>query len=344
MAVLIEKLCNTMGVSGNEGEVRSLIRKKIENYADEVTIDTMGNLIALKKGKSNKKRVMLSAHTDEVGFIISGVTEKGYLEFKKVGGIDTRVIISKKVFVGEKQIPGVIAQKAIHLKSSSERKKVPEVKSLYIDIGANSKKEALSLVKIGDYAGFATQFAKLSENIIKAKAIDDRAGCWVLLELIKKEVLYDTYFCFLVQEEVGLRGAKIVGERIKPDIALVLEATTCNDVGLFEEHEQVTTLGGGVSITARDGASIVAQEYHKALKELAENKKIPYQYKRSTRGGNDAGAIYISGEGVKTAALSVPCRYLHSPVSVASVSDIEAMKNLASEFLDNIDFVLKKIK
>lgn len=335
--MLIEKLCNLNGVSGDEGRVRNFLRCEIEPYADSITVDTMGNMIAFKKGRLHEKKIMISAHMDEVGFIISGFTEKGYLEFKTVGGIDTRVIISKKVTVGEKKVPGVIGMKAIHLQKRAERENVPEIKSLYIDIGAKSRAEAEKMVSFGDYATFATEFSKFGNGKIKAKAIDDRAGCAVLAEALKKDCIYDTYFCFLVQEEVGLRGARIAANRIEPDAALVLEATTCSDVYGCEEHEYVTELGKGVVLTARDGASIVDDSYRKWLESLAESKGISYQYKKTTRGGNDAGAIYISGKGAKTASLSIPCRYLHSPVGVASEKDIESMQSLVAAYMENID-------
>lgn len=338
--MLIEKLCNLNGVSGNEGAVREFIINEIKDFADEITVDSMGNVIALKKGKSNEKKVMLAAHMDEVGFIISGFTDKGYLEFKKVGGIDNRVIISKKVHVGKDKIPGIIGMKAIHLQKAAEREQVPETRTLFIDIGAKSKDEAMSKVKLGDYAAFATEFSLFGEGKIKAKAIDDRVGCAILIDTVKKPVMYDTYFCFNVQEEVGLRGARISAARINADIALVLEATTCSDVSGCEEHEYVTECGGGVAITMMDRASIVDENYRKTLEKLARENNIPYQNKKTGNGGNDAGAIYISGSGVKTASLSVPCRYLHSPIGVASLSDIEATKQLVGVFLENIDNII----
>jgi len=340
MAEFIEQLCNINGVSGDEGKVREFIRNNIEKYADEVTVDSMGNLIVLKKGKKSTKKVMLSAHMDEVGFIISGFSEKGYLEFKKVGGIDNRVIISKKVYVGDKKIPGVIGMKAVHLQKPAERNSIPEAKNLYIDIGAKSKSEAMKKVELGDYAAFSTVAERYGTESLKAKAIDDRAGCAVLMEMIKKDVKYDTYFCFLVQEEVGLRGARIAVERINPDIALVLEATTCSDVHGCKEHEYATKLGGGAVISLRDRASIADEAYREKMVKLAEEKNIPYQFKRTATGGNDAGAIHISGGGVKTLSISVPCRYLHSPAGVASLKDIKAAENLVAEYLDNIDMFL----
>ena len=337
--MLIKELCNLSGVSGNEAEVRNFIKEQITPYADEIRVDTMGNLIALKKGDSSKK-VMLSSHTDEVGFIISGINDKGFLEFKIVGGIDTRVIISKKVLVGAKKIPGVIGMKAIHLQKKSERETVPEVSSLYIDIGAKDKEEAQEHVKIGDYASFDTCFEELSDDTFKAKAIDDRVGCAILMELIKKPIKYDTYFCFTTQEEVGLRGARVAAHRIMPDIALVIESTTCNDVYGCEEHQFVTNIGGGAVVTFMDRTTIVDKKLRTWLYESAKAENIPVQYKRATAGGNDAGRIHLTGEGVKTASLSVPTRYIHSPCGIASMKDVLAVRNLASLFLDRIDEVI----
>ena len=337
--MLLEELTSLNGVSGDETLVRDFILKHIKPLADEIKIDSMGNVIALKKG-STEKRVMLSAHMDEVGFIISGITDNGFLKFKTVGGIDTRVIISKKVTVGKDKIKGVIGMKAVHLQKRSERESVPEVKDLFIDIGAKDKAEAERVVSLGDYAAFDTCFERLGAASLKAKAIDDRAGCAVLLELIKKPVKYDTYFCFTTQEEVGLRGAKIAADRINPNIALVLEATTCSDVYGFKKHEYVTEMGSGVVITFMDRTTIVDKNYRKWLYNAAQQANIPVQYKQTTMGGNDAGRIHLARDGVKTASLSVPCRYLHSPCGIASEADINAMLELAELFLYRIDEVI----
>lgn len=337
--MLIKELCNLSGVSGNEGAVRNFIKEKITAFADEIKVDTMGNLIALKKGDSRKK-VMISAHTDEVGFIVSSINDNGFLEFKTVGGIDTRVIISKKVTVGDDKIPGVIGMKAVHLQKKSERESVPEVSSLYIDIGAKSKDEAASKVKLGDFVAFDTSYEKLSGDTFKAKAIDDRAGCAILMELIKNPVKYDTYFCFTTQEEVGLRGARVAAHRIMPDVALVIESTTCNDVYGVKEHQFVTNIGGGAVVTFMDRTTIVDKKLRTWLYEKAKEEGIPVQYKRAIAGGNDAGRIHLAGEGVKTASLSVPTRYIHSPCGIASQKDVLAVQNLAQLFLDRIDEVI----
>ncbi len=335
--MLLETLCNENGVSGSEGAVRNIILDYIRPYADEITVDTMGNIIALKKGASDAKRVMIAAHMDEVGFIISGITDDGYLKFKTVGGIDTRVIISKRVRIDAEKIPGVIGMKAIHVQKKSEREEIPEVKSLYIDIGAKDAADAKKHVKFGDYAAFDTKFADFGAGKIKAKAIDDRAGCAIMTELIKSPVKYDTYFCFTVQEEVGLRGAGIAAYRVKPDIALVLESTTCSDVYKTEPHEHVTTLGGGAAVTAADRRTIVPAKLSAWLYDEGKKAGIPVQYKRAAAGGNDAGIIHLTRGGCPTAAVSIPARYIHSPVSIADTGDIDAVMKLARMFLDRID-------
>ncbi|MCX7715025.1 MAG: M42 family metallopeptidase [Clostridia bacterium] len=335
--MLLKKLCETNGVSGDEGRVRRLIMDEIKPFADEIIVDSIGNIIALKKGECSDKKVMLSAHMDEIGFIIKGITDKGYLQFETVGGIDTRVIISKKVKIGEKEVPGIIGMKAIHLQKKEERETVPEIKNLYIDIGAKNKEDAEKKVELGDYAAFDTGYQEFGNGKIKAKALDDRIGCMVLIEALKHKCKYDLYVCFLAQEEVGLRGAQIASYRIKPDIALVLESTTCSDVFRSKEHEYSTVLGQGVAVTFMDRSTIVERQYSKWLYDTAQKANIPVQYKKTTMGGNDAGAIHICGEGIKTGVLSVPCRYLHSPAGVVSKSDIKAMQDLTILFIDRIE-------
>ena len=331
--MLLEKLCNLDGVSGNEAKVRDFIKSQIAPYADEIKIDSMGNLLAFKKGEDSSKTVMLSAHTDEVGFIISGITKEGYLQFQSVGGIYTRVMISKKVRIGN--IRGIIGIKAIHLTSKSERESVPKEKDLYIDIGAKDEEDAKKYVSIGDYAAFDTEFEMLGEKTIKAKAIDDRVGCYILCELIKKPVNFDTWFCFCTQEEVGLRGARVAAAKINPDIALVVEATTCSDVRGSVEHAYVTKMHNGAAISFMDRSTIYNPELYKRLYEFGKANGIPVQYKSMVAGGNDAGIIHLTNSGIPTLSVSVPCRYIHSPAGIASIEDIESTKKLCECFIKN---------
>ncbi len=331
--MLLEKLCNLDGVSGDETAVRDFIKNEISPYADNIITDSTGNLLAYKKGSNSSKTVMLSAHTDEVGLIVSGITKEGYLEFQTVGGIDTRVIISKKVRIGKYKIKGIIGIKAVHLTTKSERETVPKIKDLYIDIGAKDEEDAKKYISLGDYAAFDTEFEMLGKTSIKAKAIDDRAGCAILAELIKNDVYYDTWFCFCTQEEVGLRGSAVAAAKINPDIALVVESTTCSDVHGSVKHAYVTEMNKGAAISFMDRTTIVNQRLYKLLYELAEKNAIPVQYKTMVSGGNDAGRIHISNRGIPTMSVSVPCRYLHSPASVASINDIIAVKKLCECFI-----------
>lgn len=341
--MLLERLCNECGVSGDEGRIRDIIKSEITPYVDDITVDSMGNIIALKKGKDSKKKVMMAAHMDEVGFIISGITDKGYLKFKTVGGIDTRVIISKKVLVGDKKVHGIIGMKAIHLQGASERENVPDVSDLTIDIGANSKEEAKKRVSIGDYATFDTLYSDFGTDKVKAKALDDRVGCAALVEALKGDCEYDLYACFTTQEEVGLRGATACAYRINPDIALVMEGTTCSDVYKCDEKDYVTKCGGGAVLSFMDGSTIFDAKLREKLYNLAEENNILVQYKKAATGGTDAGIIHKTCCGVKTAVIAVPCRYIHSPVSVASKADIDAVKKFACMFIENIGGIIDGI-
>ncbi len=335
MAELLKRLTEVGGVSGDEGRVRQLIRQEVSPFVDEVYTDRMGNLIAYKKGKGSGKKVMLCAHMDEVGFIITGIGEDGMLKFKVVGGIDPRVLVSKRVLVGEKGHAGVLGIKAIHLQEPEEREHAVKVKQMYIDIGAVSKEEASQAVKPGDYVVFDSKYVEFGDNKVKAKALDDRAGCAAIIELIKQEQRYgfDLYACFSVQEEVGLRGAEVLGYSINPDIAIVVEGTTCSDVPGVDEHLYTTLMGKGPAITIMDGSSYANKELVGILVNTAKNEGIPFQFKKGASGGNDAGRIHLARKGVKAATVSIPCRYIHSPSSVMDLDDYKNTITLISAFL-----------
>ena len=331
--MLVKELVSLNAPSGFEASVRNFIKENIPFC--EVYTDSMGNLICHKKG--NGKKIMVAAHMDEVGLIITEITEKGFLKFSTLGGIDTAVLCSKKVLIGENEVPGIVSAKAIHLQSKNEVNTPLKIKDMCIDIGASDKEAAEKLVKLGDYAVFDGKYTPFGNNLVKSKALDDRVGCAIILELMKEEYQSDMFFVFTVQEEVGLRGAQVAAFNIKPDIALVIEGTTCSDVYGSKPHNQVTNLGGGAVMTAVDRAAISDKEYYDFIMKTASENNIKLQIKRTTMGGTDAGAIQRSTSGVKTAVLAVPCRYIHSPVSVMNIDDAESVYNLAKAVLKNIE-------
>lgn len=330
----LKELTDLPGVSGDEGQVRAFIADKMQNLCDELVTDSIGNLICLKKGTDeNPKRLMVCAHMDEVGLICSRITDDGFIKFKCVGGIDTRVLVSKKVRIGRRLISGVIGAKAIHLQEKEEREQVPKVTDLYIDIGAKDKAEAEKHVSVGDYCVFDSEFVEFGSGFIKAKALDDRLGCACLMSLAEERFAFDLYLVFTVQEEVGLRGARVAAERIRPDAAIVLEGTTCSDVYGTDEKDYSTISGGGAALSILDRGTYYDKELTNALYATAKQHEIPVQFKQTASGGNDAGAIHTAAGGVKTAAISVPARYIHSSTSVVNKSDYEALKALIHTFL-----------
>lgn len=332
----LKELTTIPGVSGDEGRVREFILSKIKENVDEIIIDSIGNLICKIRGMGeNTKKVMVCAHMDEVGLIVSKIEDNGFLRFKSVGGIDTRVMISKKVRIGEKGVQGVIGAKAVHLQKKSERETVPEESSLYLDIGARDKEDAGSYVSVGDYCVFDSDYVEFGDGFIKAKALDDRLGCACLISLAQANIRYpfDLYLAFTVQEEVGLRGARVAANRIAPDIAIVLEGTTCSDVYGTEEKDYSTKAGEGAALSFIDRSTYYDKDLTRALFDTAKRNGIPVQYKQTATGGNDAGAISLAVGGVKTAAISVPARYIHSPSSVIKKTDYEAVNTLIHTFL-----------
>lgn len=325
---LLEKLCKTPGISGDENLVRDTIVSEIKGFADKIEIDSLGNIIVFKNGnKSAKSKLMITAHMDEVGSIVTGVTPDGLLKFDTVGGIDEKVLLGKGVTVGNTNVPGVIGVKPIHVSSSDEKRSAIKVENMYIDIGANNKDDALSYVSLGDYICFDSEF-HVDNDIVKAKALDDRVGCLILIDLIKQSLPFDIYFTFVVQEEVGLRGSTVAAYNIDPDKAIVVEATTAADIYGNHEENKVCNLHSGAVVSFMDKATVYNREYYNLAFELSEKYNIKVQPKRAVAGGNDAGAIHKSRGGVKTVTVSVPCRYLHSPYCMVSYNDIIETENI----------------
>ena len=327
MKELLKELCLINGVSGDEGAVRKRIISLIEGCC-EYRIDPLGSIICFKKGrKTPEKKLMICAHMDEVGFIVTYIRSDGTLSFGTVGGIDPAVIIGRQVTVkssitGE-EIYGVVGSTAVHNLSKEQREKAAKTDSLYIDIGAENKEEAEKLVAQGDCAYFVSEFTELGSRRIKAKAIDDRAGCAMMIEMIRGELEYDTWFVFNVQEEIGLRGATASAFAVAPDFAIVLESTTAADIDGSSGAKRVCELGKGPVVSFMDRSTMYDKELFRFAFDVAAENGIPCQTKSMVAGGNDAGAIHISGKGVRTMAVSLPCRYLHSPSSVIEYSDME---------------------
>ena len=331
------ELCRLNGTSGDEDRVREYIREKAEPYADSMRTDALGNLIVFKKGtKSTGNKLLIAAHMDEVGLIITRVTDDGFLKFDFVGGVDRRVAIGKPVVVGENNVPGIIGLKAIHLVKRDEMKRAPKTDALYIDIGAKNKEEALKLVQPGDYGCFVCEPEEFGNGLLKAKAIDDRVGCAIMLSLLRQELPMDVTFAFTVQEEVGTRGAFGAAFSVTPEIGLVLETTTAANLPDVELHRQVCAPGKGPVISFMDGATIYDRPLFERLRDLAEANDIPWQTKEYIAGGNDARTIQRSKSGVRVAAISAAVRYLHAPASVGSMADFEHMERLVMLFLNDL--------
>ena len=335
MKELLKELCLADGVSGDESVVRELIISKINNLC-EYRVDNLGNLICFKKGrKTPERKLMICAHTDEVGFIITYIRPDGTLCFGNVGGIDPSVVIGRQVRVGKKRISGVVGSTAVHNLSKEQREKAPKTDSLYIDIGAADKAEAEKYVSPGDCAYFDSEFVEMG-GCIKSKALDDRAGCTIMTELLHEDLEYDTYFVFNVQEEVGLRGAAASAYSLAPDYAIVLESTTAADIDGAFGAKRVCEVGKGPVVSFMDRHTIYDKELYRLAFDIAKEQGIPCQTKTMIAGGNDAGVIHTSAGGVRTMAVSLPCRYLHSASSVINYSDLENTYKLVKSLIGRI--------
>lgn len=324
---MLKELCQLNGTSGDEKRIRDYIINKLNC---DYTVDNLGSVIT-KVG--DKQGVSINAHMDEVGFIVTGITDDGYLRFSTVGGIDPRVCLDR-VVVLENGTKGIIGDKAFHLLSSDEKTKCPSFDNLLIDIGATNREEAEAVASLGDYAYFDSDFVEFGDGYIKAKTLDDRIGCMLMLELIKDG--FEGTYCFNVQEEVGLRGAKCTAESTKPEIAIVLESTTAADLDGVTGADRVCVLGDGPVVSFMDGRTIYDRELYKLAMQTAKENNIPVQTKTAIAGGNDAGAIQTASGGTKVLAISLPTRYIHSGASVVKKSDIDATRKLLKELLPKL--------
>ncbi len=337
--MVLEQLCNASGPSGFEFEIREIIKDMISGKVDEIKEDILGNIIAIKKGKDHSKKIMFNAHIDEVALIVTDIDNNGFISFAALGGVDPRILLSKRVLIGEKKIPGVIMSLAIHLQNRSNLLKAPTYDDLKIDVGAKSDKDLKGKIDIGDYIVFDSKFQSLGERF-KGKAFDDRAGTSVLIEAIYslegKTPEYDLYFAFVVQEESGLRGSTVAAHRIEPDYAFIFEGTTVGDSPLIEKHRRASTLGKGPVITLAHSGLVLSKKVSDFVIKVAKDNDIPYQIKMRVPGGTDAARISTTKLGVPSAVISVPSRYIHSMNSVIDPKDYENTKKLCLSIINSL--------
>jgi tetrahedral aminopeptidase len=337
----LKTLCELQGLSGREEFVRKAVLDVCAEKLgkDAVTLDGTGSVIAVRKAKNGKfPRVLLAAHMDEVGLMVNSVAEDGQLRFRAVGGIDPRVLISKRVKVGygDSAIAGVIGEAPIHLQTEDEEKAAPQMEKLTIDIGAKDKAEAEGKAPLGTPVTFDTKFTPFGNGFVCAKALDDRVGVYNLLRLLSAPYEGELIFAFTTQEEVGLRGAITAGYKVQPDVAIVLEGTTANDLGDTPDAFKVCRLGLGPCVSFMDNTSIADRWLFKLALEAGKAEAVPHQLKQYVAGGNDAGAIQRAGAGVKTVAISVPCRNIHSPASVCHLGDVDNQRELVKAILKHL--------
>lgn len=336
---LLESLSNAFGVSGFEDDIRGIIQTLVAPLADAVRMDVLGNLLVTRHGRT-ERTLMLDAHMDEIGLMVSHVEDEGFLRFVTIGGWDTRILPAHAVTIRTRggAVRGVIGSLPPHILSSEDRERPIALEAMFIDVGARSADEvARRGVRLGDPAVLAYPFERLPEGTVLGKALDDRVGCAVMikvLESLAKETPEMTVVCnFAVGEETGLRGARTAAYQVMPEIALAIEGTVASDVPGVSGPRRLTGAGKGPAITLADRSMIVSPRFVQALERIAEEHRIPYQLKRPLFGGTDAGAIHTSGGGVLAGAVSVPCRYIHAPLSLLRLSDVEETIRLVTAFV-----------
>jgi endoglucanase len=336
----LEKLSNACGVTGRETQVRELMTLLMTPYADEIQVDRMDNVIAIKKGKVKAPKIMLAAHMDEVGLMVKTITKDGFLQFSKMGGIDDRILPAQKVTVytrkGER--PGIIGSKPPHIQKEEERKKILAYDDLFIDIGAENKEDAAKMgVSIGDSIAFDIKYTNLGNDAVIGKAFDNRAGCITMVEALKLLGQTDCTVCAVgtVQEEVGLRGAATAAFGVDPDLAIALDVTIAGDVPGVREFDTTVKMGKGPALTISDSGLITHPKVLRWLMETAEEQKIPFQLESGLLGSTDAARISLTRQGIPCGNISIATRYIHSPVGMLSLKDIENSAKLTAAAIQN---------
>lgn len=338
---LLSQICEIPGAPGFENKVREFVKKQVKGLVDEIEIDSMGNLYAIKRGVDSSKSVMVAAHMDEIGFMVKHIDDNGFIRFHTLGGFDPKTLTAQRVIVhGKKDLMGVMGSKPIHVMSPDERNKVAKIGDYFIDLGL-SKKEVEKHISIGDSITRERSLIEMG-NCVNCKSIDNRVAVYILIETLKKlknkEIPYDFYGVFTVQEEVGLRGAKVAGHRVNPDFGFGLDTTIAYDLPGASAHEMVTKLGEGTAIKIMDSSAICDTRMVSYMKSVAKKNKIKWQPEILTAGGTDtAGIQSMAKDGCITGAVSIPTRNLHQVIEMADKSDIDASTELLTACIKSLD-------
>lgn len=336
---LLAEICEVAGAPGYEQKVRDLVLKNIKDDVDEIQQDNIGNIYAIKKGKDSSKRIMISAHMDEIGFIVKHIDNNGFLRFHTLGGFDPKTLTAQRVIVhGKKDLIGVMGSKPIHIMSAEERAKVVHISDFFIDLGLPVD-EVKKQITIGDVITRDRQLIEMGD-CVNCKSIDNRVSVYILIETLKllKDLPYDVYGVFSVQEEVGIRGANVAAHNINPDFGFGLDTTIAYDLPDSKPEDQITKLGEGVAIKIMDASTICDYRMIKFQKEIADKYKIKWQPEILPMGGTDTAAIQRMGKGGAIAgAISIPTRHLHQVIEMAHKSDIEASVSLLKHCVENMD-------
>lgn len=336
---LLKLICETSGAPGHENRIREIVKKELKNLADEISIDKMGNLTALRRGKERTK-VMAAAHMDEIGFIVTHIDEKGFLRFHTLGGFDPKTLTAQRVIVhGKEDIVGVMGSKPIHLMSPEEKNKVPQIQDYFVDLGL-PKAKVMKLVAVGDTITRQRDLIEMG-NCVNCKSIDNRVSVFILIEALRKikgNIPYDFYASFTVQEEVGLRGAAVAAHHIEPDFGINLDTTIAFDTPGARPQEMVTELGKGAGIKIMDSSTICDTRMVDFLRKTADKHKIKWQSEILPAGGTDTAGIQRNGKtGAIAGGISIPTRHIHQSIEMADKGDIQNCIDLLACSIKDID-------
>lgn len=336
---LLKSICETAGAPGFEDRVRQLVLREISGIVDEVSVDNLGNVTAIKRGKNSDKKVMIAAHMDEIGFIVTHIDDNGFVRFHTLGGFDPKTLTAQRVILhGKKDLIGVMGSKPIHVMSVEERTRVPKTTDYFIDLGM-SKKEVEKYISVGDPITRERELIEMGD-CVNCKSIDNRVSVFILIETLKllKSFPYDVYAVFTVQEEVGIRGAQVSAMEIKPDFGFGLDTTIAYDVPGAPVHEKITELGKGAAIKIMDSRTICDSRMVKYMKEIASKNKVKTQMEILPAGGTDTMGIQRSSPGGSIAgAVSIPTRHIHQVIEMAHKDDILQSINLLIACIENLD-------